>query len=149
VAFSFHPEPPQALAVCRILLYGALFLVFYNRDFTLCARLGEFYWDPKSFAWILYPHHAPSMELVNWMQVVWKISLVAACVGLATRVSTTVACVFGIVLLQLPGNFGKFDQGMAQSSIALIVMALSCCGGTWSLDRLIAGTLGQSPLRFG
>jgi hypothetical protein len=143
--FWFRPEPPQALAVCRILLYGALFAMLFNRDFTLDSVLGQYYWDPKSFAWILYPHRPPPVGLVAWMQLIWKLSLVTSCLGLVTRVSTAIACVFGIMLLQLHANLGKIDHLMAPPCIAMIVMALSACGRIWSLDNLIAKMRGKNP----
>jgi len=126
-------------------LYGGLFAWVVNQDYTICSRLGRYFWDPKSFAWILYPHHAPSVALIGWMQLIWKISLLASCFGLATRFSTAIACVFGIVLLELPNNLGKVDHPMAAVCLALIVMALSQCGRIWSLDGVISRARGKEP----
>jgi hypothetical protein len=142
-AFWFQPEPPQALEACRILLYAGLLFVFLNRDFTICSVLGEIYWRPTSFAHLIFPYGPPPVMLVAWMQMVWKISLFTSCLGLATRFSTAVAGIFGLVLLELPNNLGKLDHQMAAAGVALLVMGFSSCGRTWSMDAWIAQLRGK------
>ena len=142
-SFWFQPEPPQALEVCRILLYGGLLYVFASKDFTICSVLGEIYWRPISFAHPLFLHGPPPVMLVAAMQVIWKISLLTSCLGLATRFSTAIAGIFGLILLELPDNFGKLDHQMAAGGVALIVMGISSCGRMWSLDALIAERRGR------
>jgi hypothetical protein len=141
--YWFRPEPPEALAVCRVLLYGGLLAVFLDHDFTICSRLGQDYWAPTSFARLLFRHGPPTVAEVACAQAVWKISLLTACLGLATRVSTVVACVLGVILLQLPNDLGKQAHSMAPASVALIVMALSACGRVGSLDWAIARWRGR------
>ena len=142
-AFWFQPEPPQALEVCRILLYAGLLAIFADRDFTICSVLGEIYWRPTSFAHLLFPHGPPPAAIVSWMQLIWKLSLFTSCLGLASRISTTVACFLGLILLELPNNFGKLDHQMAAAGVSLIVMAFSACGRTLSLDSVIARRRGK------
>ena len=141
--YWFRPEPPEALAVCRVLLYGALLAVFLGQDFTSYAVLGRDFWAPTSFARVLFRHGPPSPGVVACAQAVWKLSLLTACLGLATRFSTGLACILGIVLLQLGNDFGKQSHTMAPACVALIVMALSSCGKVGSLDEIIARRLNR------
>lgn len=143
--YWFRPEPPLALAGCRVLLYGGMLAVFGRADFSFCSVLGSIYWAPTSFARLLFPHGPPSVAELEWAQAIWKVSLVTACLGLATRASTAIAAVLGVILFQLSGDFGKQTHDLAPASVALVVMALSACGQTYSLDRVVLRRLGKVP----
>jgi hypothetical protein len=143
--FWFQPEPAQALGVCRILFFGMLLQEYGREDFTLCAALGQFYWRPLSLFHLFFAQGPPSIACVAWAQVIWKISLATALLGLFTRLSTGIACALGLFLMSFPHNFGMLNHQMAASGVALIVMAMSQCGRVWSLDRLLARMRGKIP----
>lgn len=142
-SFWFKPVPPLALGLCRILFYGMLLGWFLEADFTACAEFGRFFWVPISFFRLLSPNGPPPVEWLAWMQVIWKVSLIAAFFGFATRLATGVACVLGIYLIGLAYNLGKTNHAMAAVALALLVMAVSDCGRSCSLDQLFGRRFGN------
>ena len=123
-SFWFRPEPPLALAICRVVLYSNFFLWIAQPDVSLCVPLSKFYWQPIFFFRVLNPHGPPPVDWLVWMQYIWKISLVTSILGLLTRFSTFVACVLGIYLTGLPYNLGKINHETGAACLALIVMAI-------------------------
>jgi hypothetical protein len=142
-SFWFRPEPPLALGICRIVLYGMFILWIAPADFAVCVPMSKIYWHPISFFMLLNPHGPPSAKWLHGMQSVWKVSLITSFLGLRTRVSTVVACLLGVYLVGLPYNLGQVNHDTAVACIGLAVMALSQCGRFWSLYQLIAHFRGR------
>jgi len=136
--FWFRPADARALAQCRILFYAMLLALYGREDFTFAARVAELHWDPVSFFEIVAPAGPPSARVLGTLQLVWKISLLAALAGVATRVSTAVACLLGLYLIGLTYCVSRTSHEMAAPSIALAILALSRCGDVWSVDALVA-----------
>src|ERR671910_162451 len=134
--FWFEPVEPLNLGLCRILFFGALFLLYLDYDVTRWTEGSDSLWQP---VWIFQILHLPvlSSSLLVVLQSVWKMSLALSCIGLFTRISTASSFILGIYLLGLPMNFGKV--GHAQSLVVFVfgIMALSRCGDSCSIDRLI------------
>lgn len=134
----FRPASPQALALCRILFYAMLLALYGGTQFRFVAEVAPLYWEPISFLAILAPEGPPSADAIGVLQLVWKIALVASLAGLATRVSTAVACGLGLYLIGLSYCVSRPSHEMAAAAIALLVLALSRCGDVWSLDALLS-----------
>jgi hypothetical protein len=137
--FWFEPVEPLNLGLCRILFFGAIFLlyaVWWQHDFSLWGEVSKSFWMPISLFEIL---HLPllSGSLLAVIQSVWKLSLASSCLGIFTRTSTVSSFVLGIYLLGLSHNFGKINHSNAILVIVLGIMAVSRCGDAWSLDRFI------------
>jgi hypothetical protein len=136
--FWFEPVEPLNLGLCRILFFGAFFLMYAIvwQDFSAWGEVSKSFWMPISLFEIL---HLPvlSVSLLAVIQSVWKISLASSCLGIFTRTSTVSSFVLGIYLLGLPHNFGKINHGSALVVIVLGIMAVSRCGDACSLDRFI------------
>jgi hypothetical protein len=76
--------------------------------------------------------------LIGGVQILWKISLAAAAVGLFTRAATVIAAIFGVFLLGLPNNFGKIDHMDGIVTMILCILCVSFCGDALSLDARAA-----------
>ena len=123
-----------------------MLLALYGReDFTFVAQLAALHWDPISFFEIVAPAGPPSARVLGTLQLVWKISLVAALAGVATRVSTAVACVLGVYGIGLTLCVSRTSHEMAAPAIALAILALSRCGDVWSVDALFARRRAARP----
>lgn len=138
--FWFEPVEPLNLGLCRILFFGAFFLlyaVYWQRDVSAWSEVSKSFWMPTPLFEIL---HLPvlSGSLLVVIQSVWKLSLASSCLGLFTRTSAVSSFVLGIYLLGLPHNFGKIEHSDAIVVIILGIMAVSRCGDACSLDRFIA-----------
>jgi hypothetical protein len=144
-SFWFRPADPRALALCRILFFAMLLALYGREDFTFVAPLAALHWDPVSFFEIVAPAGPPSARAIEALQIVWRISLVAALAGVATRVSTAVACMVGIYLIGLTLCVSRTSHEMAAASIALVILALSRCGDVWSVDALVARRRAARP----
>src|SRR5215217_5766386 len=139
VRFWFEPVEPLNLGLCRILFFGAFFLmyaVWWRADYSAWGEVSKSFWMPISLFEIL---HLPvlSSSLLVVIQGIWKLSLASSCLGIFTRTSTVSSFVLGIYLLGLPHNFGKIHHNDALVVIVLGIMAVSRCGDACSLDRLL------------
>lgn len=132
--FWFEPATPTNLAFSRIFFYAALLAYYWNIDTGQWAHVPDVYWVPVGpFAYFGWP--VLSETALQWMDVVWKVSLAFACIGFFTRPSTVVAAVLGLYLLALPHSFGKVHHNDALIVLALVVLAVSRCGDAFSADR--------------
>jgi hypothetical protein len=134
--FWFQPESPTNLGICRLLWFGVVFLLYCSTDFSAWGTVDSVFWHPiNTFAVLGLP--ALAEQAVAVLQVVWKVSLLACCVGVLTRVNTVVACVLGFYLLGLPNNFGKVHHADAVVVLTMFILAFSRCGDAVSFDSLI------------
>src|SRR6266516_1304002 len=134
--FWFEPVSSANLGFCRVLFFGALFLLYLPQDFAAWAKVSNVYWNP---IWLFNLLNPPvlSGDLLVIIQIIWKVTLGLSCIGLFTRLSTVVSVILGVYLLGLPHNFGKTHHFDAILVFVLGIMALSRCGDSWSVDRLI------------
>lgn len=132
----FEPAPPQNLGLCRILFFGALFLFYLPKDFSAWGTVPEVFWRPVSlFRWLhLKPFSQHHLEI---MQLAWKSALALSCIGLFTRLNVAISFVLGFYLLGLPHNFGKVHHADAILIFAFGILAISHCGDSCSLDRVL------------
>ena len=134
--FWFAPKAPTTLAVCRILFFGLLSFEYFDQRFSPWAEVSKSFWQP---IWIFEKFHAGVLP-GNFLfagEIVWKIALAMACVGLLTRFSTTTAFVLGLYLLGLRHNWGKASHDDAAPVWIMLILALSRCGDALSLDALL------------
>ncbi len=136
-SFWFEPVEPVNLGVCRLLFFGAFFLLYLPLDVTLWAGVSDVFWMP---VWLFRRFHLPvlSAPMLGMFQGFWKVALGLSCLGLFTRTATSASFLFGVYLLGLPHNFGKTHHFDAIVVFVLGIMALARCGDSWSVDRLIA-----------
>jgi hypothetical protein len=140
--FWFEPQSPTNLAVCRILFYAAVFLIFVGRDFSEWGGVSRVFWRPIPLFRALHLGQ-PSSELLQMIQLFWKVSLAASCLGVLTRFSTAGAFLSGTYLLGVLFTFGRY--GHAKSILVLVmgILALSRCGDALSVDRWIRSRRGE------
>lgn len=145
--FWFEPTSADNLGLCRIILYGSMFLFYllspvlfrswgWHEDFTLWGKVSSVFWTP---VWLFAKLHLPQLSTSSLIvvQSVWRLALALSCVGLLTRFSTAVSFVFGVYLFGLPNNFGRIHHLDHLLLWAFMVMAFSQCGDAWSVDALI------------
>jgi hypothetical protein len=133
--FWFEPAPPTDLGACRALFYGALLLLYLDRDFSAWGEVSLVFWMPTTFFRILHlPVLSPDALVV--LQVIWKAALGLSCLGLFTRLSTATTFVLGFYLLGLPHCFGATSHGDAILVFVFGIMALSRCGDSLSMDEV-------------
>lgn len=135
-SFWFEPDTADNLGLCRILFFGSLFLFYWHKDFTGWSAVSTAFWYP---VWLFRVPHLPvlSTPVVVFLQSTWKLALALSCMGLFTRFSTAAAFVLGAYLLGLAQSFGKITHYDAILVFVFLIMAISRCGDSWSLDRLI------------
>ena len=103
--FWFAPDSAAESGFCRFVFFALVLTMFVTRDFSalgaVCRSSGSPSGSSASSAWRSRP--PASLQVV---QTVWRVALVASCVGSLTRVSTAVAFVLGTYLLGLLFCFG-------------------------------------------
>ncbi len=121
----FAPAPPHLLAVGRAVLYGALLVGYAFEDLSFVPALAELRWAPVSFFAVVSPDGPPSAEVIAGLQWVWRASLVAAMLGLGSRLATATAAVLGLYLLGLPYCVSRMSHELAAVALALVVLAFA------------------------
>ena len=136
VRFWFAHKAPTTLAVCRILFFGLLFWEYFDQRFSPWAEVSEAFWQP---IWVFEKFRIPVLSADGLFagEIIWKVALAMACVGLLTRFSATTAFVLGFYLLGLRHNWGKASHDDAAPVWIMLILALSRCGDALSLDALL------------
>lgn len=149
----FTPETPTNLGVCRVMFYGLLLYHFKGLDFSHWADVPRSLWSPiPLFRSFNIPGVGAvgvpllSADVLWWMALAWRASLLLACVGLFTRTSAIIAAVLGLYLLGIQHSFGKVTHTDAVLIFSMMGLALSRCGDGFSIDRLIHRARHESHL---
>ena len=145
--FWFEAASPDNLGLCRIILYGVMFLFYvltprlfpswgYLQDFAPWGSVSRVFWRP---VWLFSLLHLPlvSTQALAVMQIVWRAALLLSCIGLFTRISTAISFALGLYLFGVPASFGKIHHMDHVLIFAFLIMAFSHCGDAWSIDALI------------
>lgn len=136
-AFWFAPASGIDLAVARIAFFGSLLAIYGPRDVSTLGEANPVLWDPVGlFRWLMLPQ--PETWAIQTAQIVWRLGLLCAAVGLWTRAATVIALVGGTFLLGLPLSFGAIRLDDAMLVPALCVMAMARCGDRLSVDHWLA-----------
>jgi hypothetical protein len=135
-SFWFEPSTPINLAASRILFYLGLFLLYLPTDFAAWGSVSDAFWMPLPLFEALRLRPLSSSEL-QLLTGVWRLSLLSAAAGAATRASAIVAAILGAYLMGLPHNFGHVFHFDALLAVVLVVLACSRAGDAWSIDALL------------
>ncbi len=134
--FWFAPSSPLWLGGQRA-LYCAL--IFANVCLEQRWRFLEL---PAVFRQPAFPVGWLPLPDARWgrrLEILWKASLLTACLGLATGLSLAVAALLSLYWFSLPNQFGVQHHRNHLTVQALLVLALSRCGDAFSLDQLLSG----------
>lgn len=132
--YWFGAESPNTLACVRIVLFGLLFIYYLPVDFRLYADPAmSLFWRPV-FPFLLISLPPATADAVAAFQVVWKVSLLLACVGLLTRPATLVAFLLGFYLLGVAQSYAVMTHVDAAIPLALGVMAAARSNHALALD---------------
>lgn len=144
-AWWFAPSTPVDLAIGRLVFFGALFILYAPYDFRPWADVSPIFWQPTwSFALLRLP--VLDAATLGILQIVWKLALACACVGLRTRTSIVVAVVLGFYLLGLPHCFGKIHHYDALLLFIFAILACARVGDAFAFDRVLARWRGGAAL---
>jgi predicted DCC family thiol-disulfide oxidoreductase YuxK len=142
--FWFEPAAPTNLGVSRIIFYAVLAAFYMPHDFAVWGSVSPTLLQP---IWLFDEFRVPvfSPATLTFLEAAWKLSLVLACVGLFTRISTGVAAALGTYLIGLPHNFGQIYHFDALLVLAFWILAFSHAGDAWSIDGLIRAARHVDP----
>ena len=140
----FTPESPLNLAICRILFFGIEFLYHLPIHFKEWGAIPNTLLKP---VWIFERLHLPILSSSGLfaLEIIWKIALLLACVGLFTRVATVVAAVGVLYLLGVPFNYGKVYHTASIIIWTMGILALARSGDGLSIDALLRRRRGRAP----
>jgi hypothetical protein len=146
-SFWFRPADVTDLGVARLLFFGLLALFYLPYDFSGWGDVSRAYWQPL---WLFERFRLPlfSAETLRTMQVVWKLALACAAIGLLTRTSIAIVAVLGTYLLGLGHNFGQTYHFDALLVLAFWILAFSRAGDAWSVDAWRRRSSHGVPLPF-
>lgn len=144
--FLFTPTRPEPLAICRVLFFTGMFLIFFREDFSSWAGIADELYRPI-YLFRRFRIEVASAQTLEVMQIVWLASLIASAIGLLTPVSMTVASLLSAYLLGLSSSFGKIGHGDASLVLVSMFLAFSRCGDAWSVDALVLRLIRRGPLK--
>lgn len=131
-AFWYEPSSATSLAICRVLFFAAFLLYFLRVDHRELADLPPGIWTP------LWPLglglSVPSAAALDVLQWLWRVCMLSACLGLATRWSTAGSFILGTYLIALPQHLAKLNHSDAIVVFGLATMTLARCGDELSVD---------------
>ena len=134
-AFFYSESSPVNLCVSRFFFFGYLFYLYRGKSPSAWAEVPSVFWMPISFFDAFNIGVLPQ-ESIAVLSLIWKAALLLSCLGLMTRVSTSLSFFLSIYLLGLPHNFGKIHHSDALIVVILGILALSRCGDAFSFDRV-------------
>jgi hypothetical protein len=129
----YKPEAPLNLGVCRVLFFGAELVYHANVHFKDWGTVPGSLFQP---VWIFERLHLPVLPTTGLLvaEVVWKLAMLCAFVGLFTRVATVVSAVGALYLLGVPFNYGKVYHLASIIIFTMSILAFSRCGDALSID---------------
>ena len=88
--FWFEPSAPIGLAICRVLFFGAFLLYYFRISYAELGNMPPHAWQAIwPFAPLgLGPPSASALDILQWA---WRVSLFAACIGVAWRIASLIA----------------------------------------------------------
>ena len=135
--FWFAPGSPVWLGAQRAFYCGVIFAnVLLERRSRFLELSGLF--QQPSFPLRGLPLPGPRAGL--FLELIWKFSLLTACLGLATRCSLLAAACLSFYWFSLPNQFGVQHHRNHLTVQVLFLLALSSCGDAFSLDQLLSNS---------
>ena len=124
---------PHDLAVSRILFFALLFYRDCLRMTADWVPFAAYKWTPLRVSALLDVglFQEPVLYAID---TVWKLALLAAMLGLFTRLSTVLAFLLGAYIFCIPHNVGRLVHGDGMIVFVLMGLACSRCGDALSLD---------------
>ena len=142
-AFWFQPSPAIGLAVCRVLFFAAFAVYYLRLDYGELADIPAGIWLPI-WPFRMLDLSVPGAATLSALRWLWQTTMLAACIGLFTRISATVALLLGLYLIGLTENVASINHSDAIVVWGLMVMAVSRCGDALSVDAWL-GQVRRSP----
>lgn len=135
----------QRLGVTRALFYAwYLFQVFAYSPVEY-ARLPESFWAPVK---ALRFFDAPTPELMLALVLVLSLSAFMACIGLFTRLSTSVTFLVGFFVFGAMNSYGKTNFHFSPMVIMSCILAFSRCGDAFAVDAFRKKSGGTGPVNY-
>jgi hypothetical protein len=123
---------PERLALCRILTCVMCIYFYIRVDYAAYCLLPDEFWDPISlFKYLRIPRM--SVGGVVGIQILFLVSLGLCALGVAARLSATVAMLASAYLLGFGNCFGKVTHGDTIVPFVLFILAASRCGDAFAL----------------
>ena len=138
-AFFFREGSSANLGICRFVFYGIIFCVYLGVDFSQWVEVPAVLWHPI-FIFDFFRIPVFLGEILCFLGVVLKGSLLLSCVGLLTRPATVCSFLSGSYLFGMQNSFAKTHHMEAMLLLILCVLCFSRCGDGFSLDSLLRRT---------
>ena len=135
-AFFFKEAGSANLGICRFLFYGIIFCVYFEADFSQWAKVPEVLWHPI-FIFDLFHIPVFSEEVLGFLGILWRASLLLSCLGLLTRPATACSFLAGLYLFGMQNSFAKTHHVESLLLLVLCVLCFSRCGDGFSLDSVL------------
>ena len=146
--YFFTPAAATDLAFSRAAFCTLAFLYYLPQDFSEWGTVAREFWMPiPLFAVSGIP--LLSAGALSALQIVFKVALALAAVGLFTRLALVVAFGCSVYLLGLPQNFGQIQHFDTLVVLVFGILAMSRAGDAWSIDawRRWGNSTGSGPSR--
>lgn len=142
--YFFDPVSPVDLGISRALFYGLALAYYLPQDFSEWGTVGPEFWMPiPLFKYLFLPLLPPSVIAV--LQIIFKVGLGMAAIGLWTRPAMAVTFVCAAYLLGLPHNFGHVQHFDTLPVLVFGILACSRAGDAWSMEAWLRARRKREP----
>jgi hypothetical protein len=131
--YFFTPATPHDLGLSRAIFYTLAFLYYLPQDFGEWGTVAPEFRMPIALFRVLSLPLLPAGP-INAIELLFKVSLALAAIGLFTGAVMVVAFVCGLYLLGLPHNFGQVQHFDTLIVLVFGILAVSRAGDAWSID---------------
>jgi hypothetical protein len=153
--YFFRPGGAYSIAICRMALFGCLFIHVYwgalangigdPTHYYQMVDLAAYY--PKGLVWLLFPNFPPPASLIQILLFIGPAATLCALVGFLTRVTMIVSvlcmCFLGAFLYSWEPLWSHPYNGELLAGIGFM---LGRAGDTLSVDSLIARYVLRRPI---
>ena len=147
-AIWFEPGEAADLAICRILVCGFMLMINLDRGGEGVESLFAYeMWRPVSF-FVFLSSHIPTSDQLATLFLAFKLGLLLGMLGVFTRASLGVACVFGILAVGWGMNFGKVNHLQHVALVSIGILALGRSGDVLSVDAWLRVRRGKQNSFF-
>jgi hypothetical protein len=131
--YFFTPAPASDLGLARAVFFTLAFCLYLPQDFSEWGTVAPEFWMPIPLFRLLSLPLLPA-SVIAVVQVVFKVALGLAAVGLFTRVAIAICFGCSLYLLGLPQNFGQVQHFDTLVAIVCGILAVSRAGDGCSVD---------------
>lgn len=135
-SFLFPEDSAFQLGVARFLFYFIILFCINYTPYPVWGFVDKQLWRAAGFAFLI-PVDWLTYENLVFLTSTLQVSIILSALGFLTRVSTFVSLICVFFLFSVDNSFGHFYHYETLPLFGFMILALSPCGDSFSIDQYI------------